>query len=60
MSGAETPDESVLFELILATADERFIEVTRLYRRQAGFVHGVRWRETEGVGEVVAVFPELQ
>ena len=58
--GKNPPDESVLFELIAAQGDERFVLVTQMYRGQAGFVYGIRWRETEGGGEVISIFPDLR
>lgn len=57
--GNNPPDQSLEFDLILATGDERFVKVTQLFRGQSGFVYGVRWRETEGGGAVNAIFPEL-
>lgn len=57
--GKNPPDESLLFELILVKDDERFILVTQLYRGRSGFVYGVRWRENDGGGEVVSIFPDL-
>lgn len=58
--GKKPPDESVLFELILAKDDERYILVTQLHGGQAGFVYGVQWRETNAGSEVVAIFPKLR
>lgn len=58
--GKKPPDESLLFEVILAQGDERFILVTQLYRGQAGFVYGIRWRDTEAGGEVLDFFPQLR
>ena len=58
--GNNPPDESVLFEFILAKEDERFILVTQLYRGRAGFVYGIRWRKTLRGGEVVALIPDIR
>ncbi|EEW25694.1 hypothetical protein [Rhodobacter ferrooxidans] len=58
--GKRPPDESLLFDLILAKDDARFILVTQLFQGRAGFVYGVRWRETAGGGEVISMFPEME
>jgi hypothetical protein len=58
--GNDPPDESLLVELMLVTGDERFIEVTQLFRGRSGFVYGIRWRETEIGGEVLEIFPDIE
>ncbi|WP_124088502.1 hypothetical protein [Pseudogemmobacter humi] len=56
--GKDPPEQSVDFELILATGDERFILVTQAIYGRSGFVYGVRWREHQDGGEVISIFPD--
>ena len=58
--GNNPPDYSLGFELILAAGHERFIEVTQMYEGRAGFIYGIRWRDTPAGGEVVAIFPDIR
>jgi hypothetical protein len=46
------------FELIMSTNDERFILVTQMVYGRSGFVYGVRWRDSQGRGEVISIFPD--
>jgi len=58
LDGKNPPEQSVDFDLIMATGDERFILVTQSIYGRSGFVYGVRWRESENGGEVVSIFPD--
>lgn len=57
--GESPPEQSVDFELIMATGHERFIMVTQMVYGRSGFVYGVRWRDSQSGGEVVSIFPDL-
>lgn len=56
--GRNPPEQSVDFDLIMATGDERFILVAQVIFGRSGFVYGVRWRENLGAGEVISIFPD--
>jgi len=56
--GRNPPEQSVDFDLIMATNDERFILVTQMVYGRSGFVYGVRWRDSQGRGEVISIFPD--
>lgn len=58
LDGKNPPEQSVDFELIMATSDERFILVTQVIYGRSGFVYGVRWRESKDGGEVISIFPD--
>lgn len=58
--GKSPPEQSVDFDMIMATGDKRFLLVTQMVYGRSGFVYGVLWRETEGGGEVISIFPDLQ
>jgi hypothetical protein len=58
LDGKDPPEQSVDFDLILATGDERFILVTQAIYGRSGFVYGVRWRESQDGGEVISIFPD--
>lgn len=58
LDGKDPPEQSVDFELIMATSDERFILVTQAIYGRSGFVYGVRWRESQDGGEVISIFPD--
>ncbi len=58
--GGEWSNYSMYMNLILIHDDEWFIEVAPAYRGQVSFVYGVLWRETEGGGEVISIFPDLR
>jgi hypothetical protein len=57
--GRDPPERSLEFDLLTAMGDERFIQVTQMVYGRAGFVYGVRWRETEDGGQVVSIFPDI-
>ncbi len=57
--GESPPEQSVDFQLIMATGDERFILVTQMVYGRSGFVYGVLWRDTGDGGEVIRIFPDL-
>jgi hypothetical protein len=58
LDGKDPPEQSVDFDLIMATGDERFVLVTQAIYGRSGFVYGVRWRESENGGEVISIFPD--
>jgi hypothetical protein len=58
LDGKDPPEQSVDFDLILATGDERFILVTQAIYGRSGFVYGVRWRESQDGGGVISIFPD--
>lgn len=58
--GRNPPEQSLIFDLILAFGDTRFIKVTQLVHGRFGFVYGVEWQGTNTGGKVVTIFPDLQ
>jgi len=56
--GRNPPEQSVDFDLIMAANDERFILLTQMVYGRSGFVYGVRWRDSQGRGEVISIFPD--
>jgi len=52
------PEQSLDFDLIMATQEVRVIIVTQMVYGRSGFVYGVMWREEAGKGEVVSIFPD--
>lgn len=60
LDGQNPPEQSLDFEMILASGDSRFIKVTQLVHGRSGFVYGVEWQGADTDGKVVAVFPDLQ
>ena len=58
--GRDPPEQSLDFELIMAKGDERFILVTQMVYGRSEIVYGLHWREGDGGGEVVEIFPELE
>lgn len=58
--GRNPPEQSLGFDLIMALADERFIRITQMVYGRSGFVYGVHWRDTEGGGAVISIFPNLR
>lgn len=57
--GGEWANYSLYLDLILVHGDDWFIEVAQAYRGRISFVYAVRWRQSQGGGEVVAIFPDL-
>lgn len=58
--GGEWANYSLYLDLILVHGDDWFIEVAQAYRGRISFVYGVRWREAEGGGAVISIFPDLR
>jgi hypothetical protein len=58
LDGRNPPEQSLNFQLIIATQDIRFIIVTQLVYGRSGFVYGVKWREAGTKAEVVSIFPD--
>ncbi len=56
--GRNPPEQSLNFELIMATQEMRAIIVTQMVYGRSGFVYGVMWREEAGKGEVASIFPD--
>jgi hypothetical protein len=57
LDGRNPPEQSLDFQLIIATQDIRFIIVTQMVYGKSGFVYGVMWRESGTTAEVVSIFP---
>lgn len=57
LDGRNPPEQSLDFQLIIATQDIRFIIVTQMVYGMSGFVYGVMWREAGTTAEVVSIFP---
>jgi hypothetical protein len=51
------PEQSLDFDLIMATQEVWLIIVTQMVYGRSGFVYGVMWREAAGKGEVASIFP---
>lgn len=58
--GGEWANYSLYLDVILVHGNDWFIEVAQAYRGRVSFVYGVLWRETEGGGEVISIFPDLK
>lgn len=57
--GQNPPEQSLEFEMILASGDSQFIKVTQMVYGRSGFVYGVEWQSTDTGGKVAAIFPDL-
>lgn len=57
LDGRNPPEQSLDFQLIIATQDIRFIIVTQMVYGMSGFVYGMMWREAGTTAEVVSIFP---
>lgn len=57
LDGRNPPEQSLDFQLIIATQDIRFIIITQMVYGKSGFVYGVMWREASATAEVVSIFP---
>ena len=56
--GRNPPEQSLDFDLIMATQEVWFIVVTQMVYGRSSFVYGVMWREEAGKGEVASIFPD--
>lgn len=57
LDGQTPPEQSVDFELMIATEDDHYIRVVQMIYGRTGFVYGVRWHESASGGEVLMIFP---
>lgn len=57
LDGQTPPEQSVDFELMIATESDRYVMVVQMIYGRTGYVYGVRWHEGASGGEILMIFP---